>query len=49
MVLSAGTHLGPYEILTVATPGPHARQFKAGKLGGCNATMTEFWNEALAA
>lgn len=25
------------------------RQFKAGKLGGCNATMTELWNAALAA
>jgi len=25
------------------------RQFKTGKLSWCNATMTEFWNEALAA
>jgi hypothetical protein len=24
-------------------------QFKTGKLGGCNATMTELWNAALAA
>src|SRR5881628_3707088 len=24
-------------------------QFKAGKLGGCDATMTELWNAALAA
>jgi hypothetical protein len=24
-------------------------QFKTGKLGGCNATMTALWNEALAA
>ncbi len=24
-------------------------QFKIGKLGGCNATMTELWNAALAA
>jgi hypothetical protein len=24
-------------------------QFKTGKLGGCDATMTELWNAALAA
>ena len=24
------------------------RQFKTGKLGGCNATMMELWNAALA-
>ena len=24
-------------------------QFKTGKLGGCNAMMTELWNAALAA
>ena len=24
-------------------------RFKTGKLGGCNATMTELWNAALAA
>jgi hypothetical protein len=24
-------------------------KFKTGKLGGCNATMTELWNAALAA
>jgi hypothetical protein len=24
-------------------------QFNTGKLGGCNATMTELWNAALAA
>jgi putative transposase len=24
-------------------------QFKKGKLGGCNATMTELWNAAIAA
>jgi hypothetical protein len=25
------------------------RQFKTGKLGGCNVTMTALWNAALAA
>jgi hypothetical protein len=25
------------------------KQFKTGKLGGCDATMTELWNAALAA
>jgi hypothetical protein len=29
--------------------GQEEEEFKTNKLGGCNATMTELWNAALAA
>ena len=34
---------------TVGAPEFYPNQFQTGKLGGCNATMTELWNAALAA
>ena len=34
---------------TAGAPEFYPNQFKTGKLGGCDVTMTELWNAALAA